>query len=205
MKKKLTTFVALFQYSVKKEFLETKKTRTQVRPKKLKQREKYEVNLSEARQQGRGEWRFNCGKSFFERLENPDVTDGDVAVAVEVLPRGGNFECIVSCEGWIETTCDRCLDALRVDVDESYTTPIICGDSEADDVEAVVVEEDAVKASLESVIADTIVLALPLRKVHPEGECNPAMEEALHRLDTAVGSLGSLLDEESLEKLRNNK
>jgi uncharacterized metal-binding protein YceD (DUF177 family) len=170
----------------------------------LKQTEKYEVNLSEALQ-GNGEWHFDCRNGFFERLENPDVTDGDVSVDVKVKPRGDGFACDITCEGWIETQCDRCLDAMVVDVDESYSTAIIYGDPETATEEAVVIEEGSTKADLTAVIADTIILSLPLRKVHPEGECNPEMEEALHRMEAGGGSLGSLLDDKTLSLLENNE
>lgn len=161
----------------------------------MKQTEKYEVSLSAA-DRGKVDYDFECGDRFFKELGNPDVLGGDVKVHVELERKsGGAVEGIMTCRGTIETACDRCLDKLIWPVNERYPFAIVeredvAPDETGDDEGIVAVTPGATTADLTGAIADTIVLSLPLRKVHAEGECNLDMDLLLnnHEPHGPVGS-----------------
>ena len=107
---------------------------------------------------GRGAFDWRADKAFFEQFDNPDILDADVAVQAKVADYGATVEVQCSIEGRVTVPCDRCLDDLDLEVrtgfEEVYTP-------EADELD------------LSQDVYDYICTALPLQRVHPEGECNP--------------------------------
>ncbi|MBO4466670.1 MAG: hypothetical protein J5745_01020, partial [Bacteroidales bacterium] len=62
--------------------------------------------------------------------------------------------------GFVTVPCDRCLEPLQVPVEEDPS----------EEFKTELVKEDW---DLSQAVYDYICLALPMQRVHPEGECNP--------------------------------
>ncbi len=101
------------------------------------------------------EW--SAGREFFESFGNSEILDADIAVAATVKGRG--LTVAVACEigGSVTVECDRCLEDLRIPVETSFEETFTPDSGELD---------------LSQDIYDYICTSLPLRRVHPEGECN---------------------------------
>lgn len=145
--------------------------------------------------EGAREQRMECGREFFEALGNPDVTGGEVTATATITPQSsGTWHLHIHVYGKVESPCDRCLCPLDIDVDDDFDTTVREGlPSEMED-EDIAVAPGSQTIDLTRPIADTVVLAIPLRHVHAEGECDTEMLEALSRRSPEPGSGGNPFD-----------
>lgn len=124
--------------------------------------------------------------SFFKEMESADIRRGTVAAALTVKHEGDSFDLTLAVEGDIVIGCDRCLDDMTHHAASSYHTTVKYGEAYNDDSdELIIVPEGQRSIDLSGMIYDTIALTIPMKHVHPDGECNEAMTEKL-REHTAV-------------------
>lgn len=102
---------------------------------------------------------WHADGQFFASFENSEIKDADLDIAVDI--DNDEFEIAVECriQGTVTVICDRCLEDLVLPVSTSF-------------------EEDET-LDLNQDIYDFVCLSLPMRRVHPDGECN---EETLRYL-----------------------
>lgn len=144
--------------------------------------------------EGEYEREFRCDTEFFRAMEN-DVISGDVSVHLDLTRRGDSYRCLFSFEGKLEIPCDRCLSPMDFPVDTEYPLTIRYGEEYNDETDGVIVVPESTRDfDLSGILYDTILLTLPLRLVHPEGECDAEMEEII-RSHTATEDSESLEEE----------
>ncbi len=131
--------------------------------------------------QGRTEFRRRVGKTFFERFENSEIlaADLDVEVSVEKSGRFIGVDCAI--EGDVTVTCDRCLADLKMPVQTGFSLSVKFGSEPSDDTgvvengrEIVWLPESDADFDLSQIVYDYVCLSLPVQRVHPDGECDPA-------------------------------
>lgn len=122
------------------------------------------------------EWSF--GKEFFDIFENTEILDArlDTVTVAEKSGHGVRMDCRIS--GYVSVACDRCMEPVRIPVDTSALLDLKFGAAEektAEDEtgrEIIRLGNDDTDFDLAQVIYDYVCLALPARRLHPEGECN---------------------------------
>lgn len=124
---------------------------------------------------------FSCDTGFFTALECDDITDADLRVELHIDVRHDTYAMTFNIEGEVSTPCDRCLEPVRIALDEEYRLNVRYG-ADYDDTkdEILVIPESETTFDVAPIIRDTVLLGLPIRRVHPEGECNPEAERTLH-------------------------
>lgn len=153
-----------------------------------------------------------------QRWENPDVLGGDVTATVTLRPQGERFLLKVEAAGTVRTVCDRCLDPLDMHIAETYEAVLYPSEHpeaysepnpselEADSRDLLPFDRLTRIMDMEPLLADTIVLGLPLRKVHEEGLCNTSMEQVLSsHLSSPSATLGSAMAAALQQSQNNNK
>ncbi|MBO4670767.1 MAG: DUF177 domain-containing protein [Bacteroidales bacterium] len=107
---------------------------------------------------GRTAFNWKADKEFFEQFGNPDILDAEVEVQARVVDHGATVDVRCTMAGTVVVPCDRCLDDLELEVatdfEETYTP-------------------DSDELDLSQDVYDYVCTALPLQRVHPEGQCNP--------------------------------
>jgi uncharacterized metal-binding protein YceD (DUF177 family) len=128
---------------------------------------------------GKNEFRWQASKEFFETFENSEILDAqlDASVSVEKSGRYIGVDCEVV--GTVTVECDRCLGDLKMPVDEEILLSVKFGEEgtseETDDSEREVIylpQDDAV-LDMKQIIYDYVCLALPMQRIHDEGDCDP--------------------------------
>ena len=106
---------------------------------------------------GKNVFHWHTDGSFFSEFGNAEILGADLEIEAEV--DFTDFELSVACriDGSVTVACDRCLEDLALPVHAAFET-------EADGAVRVL--------DLSQDIYDEVCVSLPLRKVHPEGECN---------------------------------
>lgn len=125
-------------------------------------------------------WRI--GKEFFVGFDNSDVLDADVSIEVMVEKSGTYVGIDCQLDGYVTVLCDRCLEDLRLPIVKTVRLSVKFGaepaDSAAQDLtddgrEIVYLSDEESSMDMSQTIYDYCMLSLPLKRVHPEGQCNP--------------------------------
>lgn len=141
----------------------------------------YKVQLASL-PEGKFEQDFVCDTAFFKNMENDVVSNADVNVHLDLEHRRGLYDLKFTLKGLVQVPCDRCLDPIDIDVDSTYNIKVEYGDTydDASD-DLLIIPSDNPYLNVAYMLYDTILLAIPMRHVHPLGKCNRAMAAALNK------------------------
>ena len=133
--------------------------------------------------QGRTRFSWKAGAEFFRNFDNKDIKDAEILVDVEVEKSGTylGIDAVVSVN--LTVACDRCGADVslpvrsRISQSIKFGTEPVSGEeivvSEEDERETVYLPEDGGELDMSQTVYDFACLALPMKKVHPDGECDP--------------------------------
>ncbi len=125
---------------------------------------------------------FDLDNQFFADIEGPEINAGEVKAQIEINKTSHNIELNIMLQGKVETTCDRCLEALWVDIDIEESLYIKFGKAyseENDDL--IVISEDEGVFNIAWTLYEFCALAIPICHSHPDGECNAEMMNILNQ------------------------
>lgn len=129
---------------------------------------------------------FKVGKDFFESYGNDGIIGADLVVNVTVNKSSGWIKVDCNITGNVDVECDRCLAELRLPVDISapFTVKFSSIHQEEEEYgdDVIVLDSTDSELDLSQIIYDYVCLSLPLKKVHPDGECDPVMLEKMKNL-----------------------
>ena len=100
---------------------------------------------------GKSHFSWHVDGTLFQEFENSEVLGADVQAEVDVLNDGSCVQVQGTLKGTVVVACDLCLENLTLTVDTSF--------------------EDEDVFDLTQDLYDFICTSLPMRRVHPEGEC----------------------------------
>lgn len=138
----------------------------------------YNVDLK-GLSQANATYSWNVGQEFFEIVGGEEVQRGKVAVNLEVSKASGVYHLDFSVSGAVIVTCDRCLDDMSLDIENTGSLKVKLGPDFADDGDIIVVPEDKGIVNVAWYIYEFIALAIPIKHVHAPGKCNKGMMEKL--------------------------
>jgi len=159
--------------------------------------------------EGRHTIDFEIDKEFFEQFEESEVKEGRLIADIVMDKRSSHLDLAIRISGNVRICCDRCL--------EMFFHPVVCenrllvkfGKTIEDidpDILSLPVGEN--ELDLQQHIYDFILLALPIKRVHPndangESTCDPEM---LKKLDELIVEEDTEADPRwnELKKLMNN-
>ena len=149
---------------------------------------KYNIEFKGLKE-GLHDYTFEVDDKFFEHFPESQVEVGAVSVHVRLEKRSSFLKLKLRFSGWVELTCDNCLDNYQQTVDLETEQFVKFGEEtefeEGDNVIWVLPEEHAI--NLTQVIYEYTILSIPIRHVHPnssadggENSCNPEMLKKLN-------------------------
>ncbi len=138
--------------------------------------------------QGEHLFDYHLDKQFFTNMESTDIHGANLDVKLTVKYKGDIYDLNFSINGEIVLLCDRCLDDLHYPIDATYHIMVKYGDKYNDDSDELLEIPDSDNyLNVAYMIYDTVALAIPIKHVHPAGQCNRAMSAILnkHRAHTS--------------------
>lgn len=123
--------------------------------------------------EGMSTFEYVLERKFFDAIEGEEVRKGNVAVVVHVKRSSATFELNFEIKGVIQIPCTRCLDDMDQEVDTRNRLIVKFGEeySEESD-EIVIIPEDEGEINIAWFLYEFIALTIPIKHVHPAGECN---------------------------------
>jgi uncharacterized metal-binding protein YceD (DUF177 family) len=128
---------------------------------------------------GKNEFFLHAGKEFFDSFGNEEIFDADLQIRILVEKSGRYIGVDCDIEGVVTVECDRCLEMLDMPVDVQVRLSVKFGEEEASEIgqeterEVIFVKEDEAELDMSQIIYDYACLALPMQRVHEDGECDP--------------------------------
>ena len=107
---------------------------------------------------GENRFAWHIGKEFFETFGDSEVLEADLDAEVLVLNKEFQLEVYGAVAGDLTVSCDRCLADLTLPVEVEF-----------EDKEF---EQGKDFLDLGQCIYDFVMTALPMQRVHQEGECD---------------------------------
>lgn len=135
--------------------------------------------------EGLHEFDFQIDDTFFGHFEGSLVDKGDVAVKVTFEKRSAFLKLHLKIKGWLELTCDRCLEVYQQKIKNKAEIFVKFGEKEFEEGENVIwILPEEHQINVAQIIYEYISLSIPLRQVHPKDEtgkrsCNREMVKRL--------------------------
>ena len=126
--------------------------------------------------------KFHLSKDYFDALDAEDISDGSLDVSLAVRRASGDtYDLTFGINGYVVVKCDRCLDDLAVAVDVEEKIKVASFDCifPSDDINTA---ESNDSYDIAWDIYEFVELSLPLKKIHPDGECNSEMVQLLESM-----------------------
>lgn len=147
-------------------------------------------------QKGEHMFTYHLDKSFFVKMENNDVRAADLDVVLNVDYNGDIYNLDFNVMGEVTLICDRCLDDLPWPLEATYNISVKYGDDYNDDSDTLLeIPFSDNDLNVAYMLYDTIMLAIPIKHVHPLGKCNRAMTTMLKKHRAGDGEDDDLMDE----------
>lgn len=130
---------------------------------------------------GKHSFSFQAGKAFFDACEGSDIRDGKVDIDVDIDKASSMLALDFSIRGHVVVPCDRCLEDCNLPVDYNGRLTVRFSETENYyDGEVMWMNPGDDTLELAQYIYESIVLSLPVSKVHPDDEngqptCDPQM------------------------------
>lgn len=126
---------------------------------------------------------FVMDDDFFDCFDATKGTKGKVNARVDIVKSSLLMEVRMKIDGVVKAICDRCLEEMDLPVSGELNLYAKYGErDEGNDDDFIVLAQDEDYLDLSEPLYEIYMLNYPLRVVHPEGECNEEMEQALEDL-----------------------
>jgi len=124
-------------------------------------------------------YQWHLDDDFFAAVQGPEIQHGDVDAALQVRRTSGAYELTFRFQGQLSLICDRCLESMLQPVEGEQTLKAKLGGEYDDDGELVTVPYEDGTLNVAWNLYEFIALEIPLRHVHPDGECEAVMADSL--------------------------
>ena len=127
-------------------------------------------------------YEYELDRKYFEAIDGDEVKKGNVKVTVTVRRTSSTFEFNFDIKGVVQVPCTRCLDDMDLGVDTKSRLIVKFGKeySEESD-EIVIIPEDEGEINIAWFLYEFIALTVPIKHVHPTGECNRMVSSKLRK------------------------
>ena len=127
---------------------------------------------------------FELGDAFFKATGMEEYERGGEVKADVLLDKSEHLLVTnIHVDGHLNMVCDHCNAPMRQPVlGDQRQIFQLSGESDADDEELVFLEVDAHEVNLTHFLFECITLHLPIRHVHPEGQCDPEVDAAFRNI-----------------------
>ncbi len=124
---------------------------------------------------------FQLDDLFFKKIDSPEVQKGNVKVVLTVVSKLNAYELQFLLDGVVMLPCDRCLDDMEQTITYKDKLMVKFGATFGEDGDIVIVPQHEGAINIAWFLYEFIVLSIPLKHVHPSGECNKGMTSKLKR------------------------
>lgn len=136
--------------------------------------ELYNVNLKDLSNEPQV-YHFNLDDAYFQKIDSPEVQRGNIQATVTVQKRSTLYHLDFVLDGYVVLQCTRCLEDMNQPIHDKENLDVKLGNKYSEENEVVIVPESEGAINVAWFLYEFVVLNIPIKHVHPPGECNKTM------------------------------
>ena len=149
---------------------------------------------------GDHQFEYKIEKTFFDFFDYDEFQNSNVNVALSFLKKPTMFELNFVFKGWVEVNCDVTNELFHQPIDTDMELIVKFGDEFNDENEdLVIIPHSDFKMNVAQYIYEAIVLAVPIKRIHPGVADGTLQSETLD----ALKKFQVKLEEEETEQEEN--
>ncbi len=127
------------------------------------------------------DFEFKIDKSFFEGFPYSIIENGDLKVWMELEKKETMLIADFEVFGTVKMDCARCNEEMDVEIEGELTIYYTFGNEDAEDENLIVIPHESYQIDVTPPIYEMITMAIPLRPVHDEDECDEEMVKLIEK------------------------
>lgn len=147
--------------------------------------------------QGKHVFEFDITDAFFDTFEYSIIQKGKVHIEFTLDKKDTMMVGEFQVEGSVETSCDRCNDSIEVPIEGEFRLVYKFDNKESEDEALVIIYPEEYELHIKDTLLEFMTVLLPIRTIHPQGECNEEMMQLLN--EYLITSLDEDEDDEDLD------
>jgi uncharacterized metal-binding protein YceD (DUF177 family) len=133
--------------------------------------------------EGTHQFEYIIGKEFFDFFNYDEFTNSKVTVELSFLKKTTMFELCFNFNGWVEVLCDVSSEIFKQPISSTMNLIVKFGDEFNDDnEELLILPHSDYKLNVSQYIYEAIILAVPIKRVHPGVSDGTLNSEVLNKL-----------------------
>lgn len=133
---------------------------------------------------GKHHFEYKIKQTFFEYFEYEDFNDVNVKVDVALEKKTTLLELHFKISGFINVNCDLTNEPYNQTIENEFDLVVNFGDEYNDEnIDILIIPHGTYEISIQQYIYELIVLAVPIKRVHPGIEDGTLDSEILERLE----------------------
>ncbi len=145
---------------------------------------------------GEHQFDFKISKSFFEHFEYEEFNDTDIKLDVLLIKKNTMLEFAIAFEGFVNVNCDITNEPFKQEVEGDFHFVVKFGETFNDENEALItIPHGSYEFNIQQYIYESIVLAVPTRRIHPGVEDGTLKSEILIKLEELRPTQNEKLEE----------
>lgn len=141
----------------------------------------YKISLK-GLSEGKHAFDYQLDNTFFENIDGEEFRKGSVWMKTVFRKCDEMFDFQFSFTGSVFIPCDRCLSEVEIPVSGTNRLIVKIGDQYKEETDEIIyIPESEGEINLAWFLYEFVALSLPVKRVHPSGQCNKAMTSKLRK------------------------
>ena len=133
---------------------------------------------------GEHQFDYKIGKAFFEHFEYDEFNDAEIALDVLLNKKSTLLEFTLTFDGNVNVNCDMTNEPYQQAVDGTYHFVVKFGEEFNDENEdLLIIPHGSYEVNIQQFVYESIVLAMPTRRIHPGVKDGTLKSEILDKLE----------------------
>ena len=131
---------------------------------------------------GNHDFSFTIDKAFIELFEIEQIQDVKVNIAISMIKRETMLDLEIEADGTVIVPCDRCLEPfpLAISFENKLVVKTNAAKTEMIDESLIHLSPQTDQLDLSQYLYESLIISLPIKKAHPDNECNKEMTQRLN-------------------------
>ncbi|AUS05108.1 YceD family protein [Pseudotamlana carrageenivorans] len=133
---------------------------------------------------GKHHFEYDIEQSFFEHFEYEDFNDVKVNVDLVLEKKSTLLELHFKISGWVNVHCDLTNEPYNQDIENDFDLVVKFGDEYNDEnIDLLILPHGSYEVNIQQYIYELIILAVPIKRIHPGVEDGTLDSEILKKLE----------------------
>ena len=133
---------------------------------------------------GKHHFEYKVKQTFFEYFEYEDFNDVKINVSLELEKKTTLLELHFKFSGWVNVNCDLTNEPYNQTIENEFDLVVNFGDEFNDEnIDILIIPHGTYEISIQQYIYELIILAVPIKRLHPGVEDGTLDSEILKKLE----------------------